>query len=82
MDAFIARANVARMRLQLATPVDAETRATLQQLLEEQLETLRVGEAGKIQSQTKSRRLESGISVSGEKRTTRRRGHRRSSLIG
>lgn len=46
MDAFIARANVARMRLQLATPVDAETRATLQQLLEEQLETLRVGEAG------------------------------------
>ena len=46
MDAFIARANVARMRWQLATSVDAESQATLQQLLEEQLETLRVGEAG------------------------------------
>jgi len=44
MDAFIARANVARMRVQLATSVDAETQATLQQLLEEQLEMLRVGE--------------------------------------
>ncbi|ANP45820.1 hypothetical protein ATE48_07725 [Candidatus Viadribacter manganicus] len=46
MDAFVARANATRMRLQLATSVDAETQATLRQLLEEQLETLRVGEAG------------------------------------
>jgi hypothetical protein len=46
MDAFVARANVVRMRLQLAKSVDAETQATLRQLLGEQLETLRVGEAG------------------------------------
>jgi hypothetical protein len=46
MDASIARANVARMRSQLATSVDAETQATLQHLLEEQLDALRVGEAG------------------------------------
>jgi len=46
MDAFIARANVARMRSQLATSANTETQATLRQLLEEQLETLRVGEAG------------------------------------
>lgn len=45
MDAYVARANVARMRVQLATSVDAETQATLQRLLEEQLEALRVGEA-------------------------------------
>ncbi len=45
MDAFIARANIARMRLQLATSVDTETQGTLQNLLAEQLETLRVGEA-------------------------------------
>ena len=45
MDAFIARANIARMRVQLAAPVDAKTRVILQQLLVEQLETLRAGEA-------------------------------------
>ena len=45
MDAYVARANVARMRVQLTTSVDAETQATLQRLLEEQLEALRVGEA-------------------------------------
>ena len=45
MDAFVARANVARMRIQLATSVDAETQTTLQQLLEEQLELLRAVQA-------------------------------------
>jgi hypothetical protein len=45
MDAFIARANIVRMRLQLATSVDAVRQATLQHLLEDQLEKLRTGEA-------------------------------------
>lgn len=48
MAAFVARANIARMRFQLATSVDAEKQATLQRLLEEQLETLRVGEASEV----------------------------------
>lgn len=45
MDAFIARANIVRMRLQLATSLDAATQTTLQELLEHQLEALRAGEA-------------------------------------
>lgn len=45
LDSFVARANIVRMRLQLATSLDAPTQATLQQLLEEQLEKLRAGEA-------------------------------------
>lgn len=44
MNAFVARANIVRMRLQLAMPLDALTRTTLQNLLDEQLETLRSGE--------------------------------------
>jgi len=44
MDAFVARTNIVRMRLQLATSMDAETQTTLQKLLELQLETLRAGE--------------------------------------
>jgi len=45
MNAFVARANIVRMRLQLATFVDAAAQVTLQKLLEEQLEALRAGEA-------------------------------------
>ena len=52
MDAFIARENVARMRLQIATERDATTRATLHRLLEEQMETLRAGGAEEDTSRT------------------------------
>jgi len=45
-DAFIARANIARMRQQIAVEQDATTTSTLQRLLEEQMETLRAGDAG------------------------------------
>jgi hypothetical protein len=45
LDAFVARANIVRMRLQLETSPDVTTQATLQQLLEEQVETLLAGEA-------------------------------------
>jgi hypothetical protein len=43
-DAFVARANIIRMRLQIAVEADAAATAMLQGLLEEQLETLRAGE--------------------------------------
>jgi hypothetical protein len=46
IDAFIARANIARMRQQIAVEQDATTTSTLQRLLEEQMETLRAGDAG------------------------------------
>jgi hypothetical protein len=45
LDAFVARANIVRMRSQLAASPDVPTQATLPQLLEEQVETLRAGEA-------------------------------------
>ena len=45
-DAFVARANIVRMRQQIAVERDAATTATLQRLLEQQIETLRAGEAG------------------------------------
>lgn len=45
-DTFVARANIVRMRRQIAVEQDAVTTASLQQLLEEQMETLRAGEAG------------------------------------
>lgn len=45
-DAFVARENIARMRSQLAVTADAVTQAMLRRLLEEQLEKLKVAEAG------------------------------------
>jgi hypothetical protein len=45
MDAFVARGNIVRMRSQLTTSQDATTLATLRQLLEEQQELLRIGQA-------------------------------------
>lgn len=67
MDAFIARANIARMRLQLATSVDTETQATLHNLLEEQLRTLRVGEPWEeSEADQIAARGKRGVSASGE----------------
>lgn len=45
-DEFVARANIGRMRQQIAVEQDLVTIATLQRLLEEQIETLRAGDAG------------------------------------
>jgi hypothetical protein len=48
-DAFVARANIKRMRLQIAVERDPAASAILQRLLEVQKETLRAGEAGEDQ---------------------------------
>jgi hypothetical protein len=45
MDAFVARANIVRMRSQLTMSQDATTQATLRQLLNEQREMLRAAQA-------------------------------------
>jgi hypothetical protein len=45
-DAFVARENIACMRSQLSVTADAATQTMLRRLLEEQLEKLKVAEAG------------------------------------
>ena len=45
IEAFVARANIARMRLQIAAEPDCATKAAFERLLEAQIEILQVGEA-------------------------------------
>lgn len=56
IDSFVARANIVRMRLQIAVEQDGAATATLQRLLEAQIENLRAGEAG--EDRAASRRSE------------------------
>ena len=44
-DKFVARTNIARVRQQIVVEQDPVTMATLQRLLDAQIETLRAGEA-------------------------------------
>lgn len=45
IEAFVARANIARMRLQVAAEPDCATKAAFERLLQAQIEILQAGEA-------------------------------------